>query len=76
MKDKIDKCMHYWHHYLFTFNSGDTVVNAAREICEVYVENAISDRAAQNGSLNLEVVILTLIMHPVPAYRVTLTSVM
>ena len=47
MEDKIDKCMHYRHHLVYTFNRGGTAAKEAREICEVYGENAISDRAAQ-----------------------------
>ena len=47
MENKIDKCMHYRHHLHFTSNRSGTAGNAAREICEVYGENAISDRTGQ-----------------------------
>ena len=46
MEDKMHKCI-YRHHLLFKFNRHGTAVNAAHEICEVYGENTISDRAAQ-----------------------------
>lgn len=48
MECQVDKNTHFRHHLLFAFNRGAKAAEAAREICAVYGEDAISERTARN----------------------------
>ena len=48
MEPQVDKNEHFRHHLLFAFNRGAKATEAAREIREVYGEEAMPDRTSQN----------------------------
>ncbi|XP_076052859.1 histone-lysine N-methyltransferase SETMAR-like [Oratosquilla oratoria] len=61
MECQVAKNLHFRHQLLFQFNRHENVSKVARNICEVYGEEAMAERTAQkrfkkflSGNFNLE----------------------
>jgi hypothetical protein len=49
MECQVEKNEHFRHLLLYEFNRGSKAAEAARNICDVYGEDSIAKRTAQNG---------------------------
>ena len=57
----MEKLEHFRHILLFELNRGAKAVEAARNICVVYGDNAIGESTAKNCFLVLRRIVLTLV---------------